>query len=529
MTPNGSCAERSIGTLAQPPSRLLAAAATALCLAGASCSTGRVPDDELVVLIPEPPGTLDPRFAVSAWDFKLTKLVYAPLVSVDTPAIETKLELAESIQSISPTEWIVTVREAARFSDGRPVTADDVVYTIRSILDGNGVGRIVARFKDDGLVKLEALDARRVRFVLSHPHAPFATDLDVGILARPLPGHEKDVPVGAGAFVLEEADGERWRFRPNPHYLFGAPTVRRLTVKVIRDDNSRLLALVGGSGDLTQNTVSPLLIDAVAARPELKVETARSSVYTYLGLNCADAITGNPKVRQAIALAIDRARIVETKLRGRAVLATGMLPTFHWAYTADVPRWDYDPARARRLLDEAGFPDPDGDGPRPRFTLLYKTSSNRFRVALAQVIAAQLAEVGIELDVRPLEFATFLEDVKAGNFQLFTMQIPEVAEPDLYTNFFHSARIPTREQPDLGGNRVRYRNPDLDRLLDGACRELDPRKRLAAYAEVQRILARDLPVISLWHEDNVAIMGRKVTGFEILPTAQFSSLARTHK
>jgi peptide/nickel transport system substrate-binding protein len=298
---------------------------------------------------------------------------------------------------------------------------------------------------------------------------------------------------------------------------------------VIRDDNSRLLALVGGSGDLTQNTVSPLLLDAVVEQPRLKVESGRSAVFTYLGLNCDDPILGDPRVRRAIAYAIDRKTIVDTKYRGRAVLATGMLPTLHWAYNKDVDQYPYDPARARQLLDEAGHPDPDGAGPRPRFTLVYKTSSVRFRVALAQVIAAELAEVGIEVELRPLEFATFFADVKKGNFQLFSMQVPEIAEPDLYTNFYHSSRIPTRENPDRGGNRARYRDADVDRLIDEGRGVVDRPRRTAIYGEVQRILARDLPVIPLWHEDNVAVMGRQVEGFRILPTGQFSSLARARK
>jgi peptide/nickel transport system substrate-binding protein len=439
------------------------------------------------------------------------------------------MELAEKIDAISPTEYVVTIRPGARFSDGRLVTADDVVYTIDNIRDAKNLSRLALRYRDDGLTTLEALDARRVRFVLSHSHAPFVTDLDVGILARPLPGHENDVPVGAGPFVLESSAHERYRFRANPYYVFGAPRVKALTVKVIRDDNSRLLALVGGSGDIIQNTMSPLLLDAVAEQPRLREESGRSSVYTYLGFNLDDKITGDVRVRRAIALAIDRQKIVDAKLGGHAVLATGMLPTFHWAYAADVDHYDFDPARAKALLDEAGFPDPDGDGPLPRFTLIYKTSSNRLRIAIAQALTAQLAAVGIELEVHPLEFATFFADVKAGNFQIFTMQIPEVAEPDLYTNFFASSRIPTRENPDLGGNRTRYRNPALDELLDKGRRELDRGQRVADYREVQRILQRDLPVISLWHEDNVAVMGRTVGGFEILPTAQLTSLARTGK
>lgn len=496
-------------------------------LALSGCSAGRVPRDELVVLIESPPQTLDPRYAVTAYDFKLSRLVYTPLVSVDNQALEPRMELAESVEAVSPTEYLVTLRPDVRFSDGRPLTVDDVIYTIDSIRAPGSGSRLALRYREDGLIRLEAVDQRRLRFVLSHPHAPFVTDLDVGILARPRPGDDPRTPLGAGPFVLEASAGERWRFRPNPHHVFGAPRVRRLTVKVIRDDNARLLALVGGSGDLTQNTISPLLIDAVLEQPRLKVERARSSVYTYLGLNCDDPVLRDLRVRRAIAHAIDRRSIIATKLSGRAALATGMLPTFHWAYSADVPEYAYDPVRARSLLDEAGLPDPEG--PLPRFTLVYKTSSNRFRVAIAQVIAAQLAQVGIEVDIRPLEFATFFADVKAGNFQIFTMQIPEIAEPDLYTNFFHSSRIPTREEPDRGGNRVRYRNPQLDGLLDEARRQMARDQRRADYAEVQRLLARDLPIISLWHEDNVAVMGRTVEGFTLLPTGQLISLARAFK
>jgi peptide/nickel transport system substrate-binding protein len=492
-----------------------------------ACNPARVPLDELVVLIEIPAQTLDPRFAVGAYDFKMSRLVYAPLVSVDDDTVEPKMELAESVVPDGDTRWKVALRDA-RFSDGHPVTADDVVYTLGSILAQKSGSRLRQRFIDDGLVSMDIVDDHHLVFTLSHPHAPFITDLDVGILARPRPG-DPATPLGAGAFVLDERRGDTFRFVANPHFYGGAPRTHRLTVKTIRDDNSRLLALVGGSGDLTQNTISPLLLDAVLSEPRLKIESARSSVYTYLGLNCEDPILKDPRVRRAIAYAIDRQLIVHTKLRDRALLATGLLPTFHWAYDGEVDRYLFDPARAKRLLDEAGYPDPDGDGPKKRFTISYKTSSNRFRVAIATVIAKMLEDVGIGVDLRPYEFATFLADVKKGNFQLFGMQIPEIAEPDLYTNFFASSRIPTHDNLDIGGNRMRYREPEVDRLLEAGRRELDREKRRAIYGDVQRILARDVPAISLWHEDNLAAIGRQVRGYKILPTAQMTTLAGTYK
>jgi peptide/nickel transport system substrate-binding protein len=271
------------------------------------------------------------------------------------------------------------------------------------------------------------------------------------------------------------------------------------------------------------------LVDAVADEQRLRVEADRSSVYSYLLFNNDDPILGDARVRRAIAYALDRDTIIHTNLHDRAVVATGMMPTFHWAYDGEVARYGYDPARAKQLLDEAGWRDPDGDGPLPRFSLVYKTSSNKLRLVLAEIIADMLRKVGIAVELRVSDFATLFADLKKGNYQVTLMQIPEIAEADLFTNFFASYRIPTRDNLDAGGNRARYRNPELDRLLDEGRRTLDRAARRRIYSEVQRILARDVPVVSLWHEHNITAMRRNVRGFVMLPTASLSGLDRVYK
>lgn len=497
----------------------------------AACSAGRVPTDELVVLLDQPPATIDPRYCLQASDFKVSRLVYAPLVSVDTQTLEPKMELARSVRSVG-NDWEIELRDA-RFSDGKPVTTDDVVYTLDALRDpraGGAAARLRRSFAEAGLTRIEVHDARRMTLHLSHGHAPFITDLNFGLMERPPPGTPRDaLPRGAGAFAFRERRGETFILDANPYYYGGRPPSRRLVFKTIRDANARLLALVGGSGDLTQNTISPLLLDAVADNPRLRVQPGRSSVYSYLLLNNDDPILRDVRVRRAIAYAIDRATIIHTKLHDRAVAATGMLPTFHWAYAGDVPRYDYDPARARQLLDAAGYPDPDGDGPRPRFTLVYKVSSDRLRVALATVIADMLRRVGIGVDLRVYDFATLFTELKKGNYQVSQLQIPEISEADLYIQFFASERIPTRDDLDAGANRARYRNPEVDRLIVAGRRTLDRPGRKRIYAEIQRILARDVPVVSLWHEDNLAVTRRNVHGFVVLPTARLSSLDKTYK
>ena len=249
---------------------------------------------------------------------------------------------------------------------------------------------------------------------------------------------------------------------------------------------------------------------------------------TQLLLNNSDPLLRDVRVRQAIALAIDRPAIIAAKFGGRARLATVLVAPGHWAYEPDVPKWNHDVARAKQLLDEAGLRDPDGAGPAPRAHLVYKTSSDAFRVTLARVIAAQLAEVGLEVEVRSFEFATFFVDIKKGSYQLATIQTTDITDPDFYYTYLHSSRIPDATNPD-GGNRVRYRNARVDELTSAGRHELDQVKRKAMYSEVQRLVAAEVPMVPLWHEDNVVLSNVDVQGYTITPNARLIGLASAWK
>jgi peptide/nickel transport system substrate-binding protein len=195
-----------------------------LALVAGACGAGRVPDDELVVLIETPPASIDPRYCIQASDFKVSRMVFAPLVSVDTQTLEPKLELAESVTpTVLPSggvDYEVVLRDA-RFSDGKPVTTDDVQYTFQTLLDpktGGAAARIRRSFGDAGLTGIDVRDGRRMTIHLSHPHAPFVTDLNFGLMERPQPGDPPDAtPRGAGAFSFKERRGETWIFQANPY------------------------------------------------------------------------------------------------------------------------------------------------------------------------------------------------------------------------------------------------------------------------------------------------------------------------
>ncbi len=488
-----------------------------------SCQQTIDEGDAFVVLMDSSPRGLDPRFATTDASAKLVALLHEGLISTDTADGSMEMRLAREIVQVDGVTYEVWLRDDAVFHDGEPVTVRDVEYTYME-LDSEEVRSPYA-----GLTRrietFEVIDDHRFVITLKEPHAPFITDLSMGIVPRHLCAGRSECegdPVGAGPFRFVRRDGDlRFEFASFADHFDGAPEIQRLVFRVVRDDNARLLALLGNSADLLQNAVSPLMIPVVERSDRLEIQTAPSFKYTYLAFNLEHPILGEEKVRQAIAHAIDRERIIEYKFRGAARLSTGMLPPDHWAYEPDVMVFDFDPDRARELLDEAGYPSVDGE---PRFEIEFKVSASKFRRSLAELIGQQLGEVGIAVRVRSFEWGTFFDDIRSRNFHVTTLQWPSVGEPHLYHWIFHSSNIPTPEHRAAGANRGAYSNARVDELLDQGQREEDREKRRAIYGEVQQILAEELPYVSLWHEDNIAILRKGTEGYYTTPNARFGAL-----
>jgi peptide/nickel transport system substrate-binding protein len=240
--------------------------------------------------------------------------------------------------------------------------------------------------------------------------------------------------------------------------------------------------------------------------------------YQYIGFNLRDPVLGDVRVRRAIDCAIDRDAIVEHLRRGLATPAVGLVPPLSWAFAADVAPTRYDPAAARTLLDEAGYPDPDGGGPAPRLRVTLKVSNIEFNRLQSAVIQEDLRRVGIAVEVRTYEFATLYADVLAGNFQMYTLQWAggALADPDILRRVFHSSQT-----PPAGFNRGHYANRQVDALLDEATTSFDDARRRGLYQDVQRILQRDVPYVSLWYKRNFAIAQRSIAGLRMSPTADF--------
>ena len=485
------------------------------------------PPSGFTVLLDGAPKNIDPRFATSDFSVKISRLVFSGLITIDNATGEPENDLATSIEQVTPTHYRVELRRDAKWHDGVPVTAADIKYTLTTLDDEEvkspyaGLGRRIE--------KVEVHDTHALSIHLKERHAPFLTDLAIGVVPKHLLEDKgrfgEDVFVGSGPYIYRGRRDNVWvSLEANQHHHGEKAKIENLTFRIIPDDNTRLLALMGGSGQMAQNAVSPMMLPVLQRDSDLVIESAPSFKYTYLGINVANKKLSDPRVRAAIALGIDRDEIIKYKFDGTARKATGLLSPSHWAYSKDVQVWDRDLERARKLLDEAGYPKPEGGGPRLEIT--YKTTTNKFRRSIADLIATQLAEIGVEVKVVAYEWGTFFGDIKAGNFEVCSLQWPSVNEPDLYSWIFHSSKIPTPENRSAGANRGRYINPALDKLLDEGRLETDRTKRKMIYAEVQKILSTDLPYISLWHEDNILVRHKGLSGYEIVPNARFRGLEK---
>jgi peptide/nickel transport system substrate-binding protein len=286
---------------------------------------------------------------------------------------------------------------------------------------------------------------------------------------------------------------------------------------VVPDAITESLELEKGSADLAINSLPMDSLPVLAARPDLRVKDTGGTQIQYLAFNLRDPLLRDVRVRRAIACAIDLKLIMQTLMLGHAQPAVSLLPPTHWAWTGDVARYDFDPARAARLLDEAGH-SPGVGG--VRFHLTMKTSTDEQTRLLAAVMQQELARIGIALDLRSYEYATFYSDVTRGAFQMYSLHwIGGNEQPDIFSYVFSTALFSPK-----GANRSHYSNPSLDALLDDAYASGDTVRRRSDYVKAQQILADDLPAVNLWYLDTVVVYNKQLTHVVPTPSGSYSFL-----
>jgi peptide/nickel transport system substrate-binding protein len=496
---------------------VIAAAVCALLASGCGRATVAKPAGYIQVDIESSPTATDPRFATDAISSRLTELVFDSLVKVDRGGNFVG-DLAAGIERPSPARIVFHLRRGVRFSDGRELTARDVKFTYDSILDPASVSP-----KRGGMQQLESVAAPDAYTVVMTTRGPYAPALEFamqGIIpaGTPLPQvSTAPAPLGSGPFQITAfRRDEAVVLARNPYHPAPRDGVRGILFKVVPDPTVRALELAEGVCDLSENNLEFDVLPWLRTHRHLAIDLAPGTSYQYLIFNFRDARLRDLRVRRAIAYAIDRRAIVDSFMRRTARVATGMLAPENWAYDGDVKTYPYDPAHARRLLDEAGYR--AGAGGMRRLSFEYKTTPEGAR--LAEALQAMLRRVGITLKVRTLEWATYYGDIQARNFDLASMQWVGINDPNHYYLVFDSKMTPPR-----GLNRGGYSNPAMDRLVEAGAITLDAARRREIYASVQQLAAEDLPYVSLWWLDNVAVMNRDLAGFQSYPNGSMRSLA----
>jgi len=498
-------------------SRILQALACVACLVLTLSCASRPDPNTLVMIIESSPTNLDPRVGLDAQSERIDDLIFDDLLTRDTH-LNVAPGLAQRWEIPDPLTYIFHLHHGVKFHDGRPLTARDVKWTFDSLLQGKirSTKSAVYGFVDH----IDASDDYTVVFHLKEPFATLLWNLSDGAMGIVPYGSGDEIsrkPIGSGPFRFVSAEQDREVVLAlNDEYWGERAHLQMVRFIVVPDTTTRALELRKGSADIAINALTSDMVLALESDPNLAVLRAPGTVLAYLAFNLRDPILKDERVRQALAYAIDRRPFLEYLLRGFARPANSVLPPESWAYNGDVPAYDHDPARARQLLEQAGYREVNG----VRFHLTMKSSTEESTRLMAAMLQQQLRQVGIALDIRTFEFATFFSDVTHGLFQLYSLRwIGGNEDPDIFEYIFHSSKFPPN-----GANRGHFADPRIDALVDQARHELDQNTRKQLYAEIQRTLADELPYINLWYFDNVLVHSRRVRNLTLNSSGNYDFL-----
>jgi peptide/nickel transport system substrate-binding protein len=483
-----------------------------------SCSQPPDPDT-LVMLIESSPTNLDPRVGIDGQSERIDELLFDALLTRDEH-FNVQPGLAEHWEITDPLTYVFHLRRGVTFHNGQALTSRDVKWTFDSLLQGkirSTKTSTYSRFVD----RIDTPDELTVVFHLKEPFAALLWNLSEGAIGIVPYGSLDEMtrsPIGTGPFKFVSAETDKEVIlQRNDNYWATVPHLHRVRFAIVPDATTQALELRKGSADLTINSpMPPDMIATLEGYSSIVVQRGAGTRLAYLAFNLRDPVLKDVRIRQAIAYAIDRKPMIEYLWRNEVRPARSILPEQSWAYNGDVPRYDYDPGKARQLLDDAGHPAVNG----VRFHITMKTSTDENTRLMVAVLQQQLRDVGIALDIRTFEFATFFADVTSGAFQLYSLRwIGGNEDPDIFDAVFHS-----RNFPPSGRNRSYYSSRRIDSLIDQAGRETDQDVRKRLYGELQEILAQELPSINLWYFDNVLVHTRRVQNLTLSPSGNYGFL-----
>lgn len=509
-----------------PTQRLLTLLVLLIGLCSSGCRSSQ--RETFTMALEANPETLDSLRGTDASSERLRQLMFNSLVRKNDQ-FEYVGELAANIQPAADGLSVTfTLHDNVLFHDGKPLTSADAKYTLDTLLASDfrkaasfyeGIGPNRQTF----ITSVEAPDARTLVIRLRKPWLELLANLvPVPIIPHNSAATQKDKPVGSGPFrfVSRDESQQTIDMEGNERYWEGAPNIKALRVRTILDANTLQAELRSGRVDLVplSTNLSPDAYRSLGQDPQLKVEQFPGANIQYLGFNTESDPLKNARVRQAIAYAIDREGIVRDLLLGQAQVAHSILPQGSWAY-APGQTYTFNPEQARKMLDEAGFPDPDGAGPRMRFAkpiVLKIASSNVMARQYGGVMQNSLKEVGVPVEIETLERSALFDQLSKGQYQMTAGSwVGGNQDPiflrDLFTYLISAAF-----------NRSRYRNPQLDPLLQQAVNTSEREVARGLYTQAQQIISHDVPMLPLWYPANMVVARRSVGNIKVAASGDWS-------
>ena len=472
------------------------------------------------------PSNLIPPLATDASSHEVADLIYVSPLKYDKD-INLVPYAAESYEVLEGGRLLrFTLRKDIRWTDGEPLTARDVEFTYKLMVDPNTPTAYaedylaVKEFRRTGEYTFEArYDKPFARALVTWAHAILPRHLLQGqdLLKTPLARK----PVGAGPYMLKEwTGGNRLVLVPNPDYFEGRAYIDEVVMRIIPDQSTQFMELKSGNLDIINLSPQQYLLqteDQDWARNYRKFQYVTSG-YTFLGYNLKSPLFSDVRVRQAMLHAIDKDEIVRGVLLGLGQAANGPYKPGTWAFNEGIPDNEFDPARARRLLAEAGWKRRSVDGPLVdakgrafAFTIL-TNQGNSQRIKAAIIIQSRLKDLGIKVEIRTVEWAAFLKEfIDKGRFDAVILSWNILQDPDLY-DVWHSSKA------EPGGlNFVGFKNPELDDLLERGRRMLDQTARKPLYDRIQNILHEEQPYCFLYVPMALPMVHARVMGIEPAP------------
>lgn len=515
-------------TIAAPPAETSAPAAPKPETPPPAPGEQPVDGDWLVTRLSAEMPHLNPLTHTDAYAYYVYLWIYDTLIEYDNETIEPIPAVAES-WDISPDHLIYTfhLRKDVKFTDGVPLTAKDVKFTFDKMMDpATDCAHVRNMYQDVDHVEIP--DDYTVRFVCKKPY--FRNLIVFGLL-RIMPEHifstgdfnnhpNNRKPIGSGPYVFDSWEtGRQVVLVRNENYWGKKPPILRRVYKIITDDNAAFQVLESGDIDAMEDIPREAFVTRMA-KPEFEAKFNKfkfySPRYTYIGWNSEKPWFKDKRVRQAMTMLLDRQTMVDKILNGLARVVSNEQFIDSPEYNHNLAPWPFDPVAAKALLDEAGWKDSNGDGTRDKdgvpfkFELLYAVGRAETERILT-VYQEELVRAGIQMVLRPLEWAAFLENATKGKFDAYTAGWTLPLYPDPYSTW-HSSQT-----AEGGYNRVGFRNAEADKLIEDARVEFDRDKRIKLYHRLAEILHDEQPYTFLHCPAELLAVDKRFHGIKIYP------------